>query len=550
MSYQVLARKWRPRQFDEVVGQEHVTHTLKNAIASGRLAHAYLFVGPRGIGKTTIARVFAKALNCASGPTATPCGECDSCREIALGSNLDVLEIDGASNNGVEQVRELRETVRYAPTRGQFRIYIIDEVHMLSTAAFNALLKTLEEPPAHVKFLFATTEPDRVLATIISRCQRFDLRRIPVPLIVERLAQIAVAEGVDVTADALLAVARGAAGGLRDAESALDQLIAFRGESIAEEDVLAVFGLVARGTLEKLAEGILRGGIADIVGLVGKLDAAGKDLQRLLMELIEHFRNLLVFLHVGDAEEALDLTDAQRETLRAQSGLADAERLLRVTDILADTENRMRSALCRRSVLELGLIRAARAVGVVSLEEVLRRLNELKAGLAGDGTARNEPETPAAVAVEAPAPAARVEAEISGDERERLREHWPEIAAQAGRMCLGAQKAVLSGRPMAVRSGTVEIAYDCASAGEMEQLAGGRGRKALEHALTGFLQRSVEVSFRMAEGAERSAEGEEKTRAVRDESGGASGHPRDWRKVPEVRKSLKAFKGKIVDVRE
>ena len=253
MPYEVLARRWRPQQFDDVVGQSHVTQTLGNAIASGRLAHAYLLVGPRGIGKTSIARILAKALNCAKGPTVTPCDTCDSCTEIMAGRSLDVMEIDGASNNGVEQVRDLRESVKYAPMRGAFKVYIIDEVHMLSASAFNALLKTLEEPPPHVKFVFATTEPEKILPTIISRCQRFDLRRIPLALIVERLRLIAKDEKIAVDEEALLAIARGAEGGLRDAESALDQLIAFKGKTISEADVLSVFGLVSRAVLEDLA---------------------------------------------------------------------------------------------------------------------------------------------------------------------------------------------------------------------------------------------------------------------------------------------------------
>ena len=238
MAYEVLARKWRPQQFDDVVGQEHVTQTLKNAITSERVAHAYLFVGPRGVGKTSTARIFAKALNCEKGPTATPCDKCDSCREITAGNSLDVLEIDAASNTGVDNVRDLRENVRYAPARGPFKIYIIDEVHMLSVAAFNALLKTLEEPPAHVKFIFATTEPQKVPATILSRCQRFDLRRISMSDIVERLSEIAEAEKIEIDEDALLAIARGAEGGLRDAESALDQFIAFRGKTSAKKTSL------------------------------------------------------------------------------------------------------------------------------------------------------------------------------------------------------------------------------------------------------------------------------------------------------------------------
>ena len=249
MSYQVFARKYRPQTFDNLVGQEHVTRTLKNAVAQNRLAHAYLFVGPRGIGKTSTARILAKALNCVQGPTTTPCGVCDSCKEITGGNSLDVLEIDGASNNGVEQVRELRDNVRYAPAKGRFKIYIIDEVHMLTSQAFNALLKTLEEPPAHVKFIFATTEPQKVLPTILSRCQRFDLHRIPANLIAKHLQYIAGEEKVKLEPAAAHAIAKGADGGLRDAESMLDQLVAFCGDAIAEADVLNVFGFTSEQTV-------------------------------------------------------------------------------------------------------------------------------------------------------------------------------------------------------------------------------------------------------------------------------------------------------------
>src|SRR5262249_54537184 len=249
MSYQVIARKYRPQRFADVVGQEHVTQTLGNAIAQNRIAHAYLFVGPRGTGKTTIARIFAKCLNCTNGPKVDFSDDDPRCKEITEGRSIDVLEIDGASNNGVEQVRELRETIKYAPASAKFKIYIIDEVHMLSVAAFNALLKTLEEPPAHAKFLFATTEAEKVLPTILSRCQRFDLRRIPSPLIVSHLERIAQQEHVTIDRAALHAIARGADGGLRDAESALDQLISFCGDTIREPDVLSMFGLTAQGQI-------------------------------------------------------------------------------------------------------------------------------------------------------------------------------------------------------------------------------------------------------------------------------------------------------------
>lgn len=378
MAYEVLARKWRPVQFSDVVGQEHVTRTLSNAIESGRVAHAYLFIGPRGIGKTTLARIFAKALNCHKGPTINPCGTCDSCREISSGNSFDVIEIDGASNNGVDQVRDLREQAQFAPAVSKFKIFIIDEVHMLSSAAFNALLKTLEEPPPHVKFIFATTEGDKILPTIVSRCQRFDLRRILTPLIVERLRFICEAEKITIDDDALLAIARGAEGGMRDALSALDQLISFKGETLCEDDVLSVFGLVSRKSLEVLAGHILNGEVGPMLKLVADLDSAGKNLRRLLVELLEHFRNLLVFQYTGGENNNIEATPEQLITLKEQASMADPARVLRVAEQLAETENRLRYALCVRTLFETALIRSARATQAVTLEEVIRQLHSIR----------------------------------------------------------------------------------------------------------------------------------------------------------------------------
>ena len=367
-----------PQHFDDVVGQEHVIQTLINAVKNDRVAHAYIFVGPRGTGKTTIARILAKALNCSNGPKVDFDLEEDVCVEIAEARSIDVIEIDGASNNSVDQVRDLRDNARYAPTRGQYKIYIIDEVHMLSTAAFNALLKTLEEPPAHVKFIFATTDVHKVLPTILSRCQRFDLRRISIQDIVGRLRIGCNEEGIKITEDALIAIARGAEGGLRDAESALDQLISFRGKDITEEDVLAVFGLVSREMLEQISTAILTNNVADIMSLIAHMDQAGKDLQRIVMELLDLYRNLLVVSYGEDAASALELPEMQLASLQKQIKQTDAGRILRVIDGLLETDGRMRFALSKRTLLETGLIRCARAAETVTINELMAEIATLK----------------------------------------------------------------------------------------------------------------------------------------------------------------------------
>ena len=381
MSYLVLARKFRPQTFEDVIAQGHVTQTLSNSISSGRVAHAILFAGPRGTGKTTVARILAKAMNCQQGPSSTPCNACRSCKEITAGNAVDVYEIDGASNNSVDQVRELRDNIKYMPAHSPYKIYIIDEVHMLSTAAFNALLKTLEEPPAHVLFFFATTEPHKIPITILSRCQRHDLRRIDLQAVVTHLKNLCIAEEVDFPEESLWLIAKESGGSMRDALSLLDQMISCANGPIHHEHVLDLLGAVDARTLFQISEAALTQNVPELLRILDEAYSRGRDLKKLYSDLISHFRNLLVIKITQNPTKLVDLSTQEIEAARAQIQRVSQTMLNQTLDLLMREEQAMRFSAQPRLALEMAFIRLGGLKPALPIEQLIDGLEQLRQDL-------------------------------------------------------------------------------------------------------------------------------------------------------------------------
>jgi len=458
MTYQVLARRLRPQRFADVVGQEHVTRTLQAAITAGRVAHAFLFTGPRGVGKTTTARLLAKALNCDKGPTPEPCNACSNCHEIAEGNAFDVLEIDGASHTQVDKMRDLMETVAHRPIKSRFKIYIIDEVHMLSQHSFNALLKTLEEPPAHVKFIFATTDPHKVLSTVLSRCQRYDLRRIGLGELRAHLRKTVDAEKIALSDAALALVAREAEGSLRDAQSLLDQVLTTAGQGADDAAVREVLGAADRRLVVEVTDAVLAGDAAACVRHLRELHTHGYDAQRFCRDLLEHFRNLAVLRTTGDRQLVADLPQAEAESLATQAEQRSADDLQRFFRLLLDADEAL-SAPARtvepRLVLEMCVLRLATLPPLLPVEDILRRLEALGAGGAAAPAAPAAAAPPSARAT-SKAPSARAPRESAG-EGEGL---WERFLVRVREEKVSLYLALAAGKVVGEEAGVLRIGLE------------------------------------------------------------------------------------------
>jgi len=568
MSYVVMARKWRPQTFETIVGQEHVVRTLKNAISANRISHAYLFTGPRGVGKTTTARLLAKAINCLSpAEGGEPCNHCVRCEEIVSGSSTDVIEIDAASNGLVDDARDLREKVRYAPLACRYKVMIIDEVHMMSNAAFNALLKTLEEPPAHTVFILATTESHKVPATIISRCQKFDFRRIPVKEIADRLATMAAAEGVTVSEEALHVVARGADGSLRDAQSLFDQIVSFSGKQVTAADVVAVLGLVDTQVFIDLIDAVARRDAAQSLALVEQLVAGGADLRLFMKDWVDYWRSLVI-ARVAP-ERAGGASTSRGEDVVRQSRLFPQEELIELAKMAATADDELRRTQHPRLFLELFLLRLCAAERVVSLESLWRELQSLEQRAAEWPAAAAVPASTPSASTKSPEPPQTVDEVDAVDEVETAKAELPEPGEPA--LVVDALEEAVPESPLAVyreqwdavmqlvgqknrrvqallRDVTVTagepgwVELTCVSAYHQTGLEKSDARSLVESVLEAHFGRSIRMRLKTAGGAEAEAEAGQDPNAREKEFAEVA------RKEPLVQKTLELFDAKIVDI--
>ncbi len=498
MSYIVFALKWRPQNFDEIVGQGHIVTTLKSALQKNRLSHAYLFAGPRGVGKTSTARILAKALNCKEGPTVNPCGKCPSCLDITGGRSLDVIEIDGASNRGIDEIRVLRENIKFAPTSGKFKIYIIDEVHMLTHEAFNALLKTLEEPPEFVKFFFATTQPNKVIPTILSRCQRFDFRRIPVMEIIAQLEKITASEQINVDKDVLCAIAKSSDGALRDAESILDQLVSFSKGKISLKDAISVLGLIEQDILFQITDTIIRKDAKAALGMFNGVIDEGKDVGVFLSNLIEHFRNLMVAKITQADPKLIDLPEDVCKKLWEQAQRLSLEEIFNAFNTLVNTQEIARRLESARIPLEITLVKLAhdkRATGIAAQPAKI-----------APAPAKDPIPAPQEKAQEpVPEPETQESPQAQGDcpSLDAVKEVWKTIIENVSRLKMSVGTYLNEGTPVKLEKGVFVVSFPKDYSLHKESLERKENKEIIEAAISQVCNVRVRVQFVLSQEAVR-----------------------------------------------
>ncbi|MDD5730804.1 MAG: DNA polymerase III subunit gamma/tau [Candidatus Omnitrophica bacterium] len=507
MSYIVLALKWRPKNFDEIVGQDHIVSTLKNAILKDRLAHAYLFSGPRGVGKTSTARILAKALNCKEGPTVTPCGVCPSCVQITKGQSLDVVEIDGASNRGIDEIRALRENVKFSPTQGKFKVYIIDEVHQITSEGFNALLKTLEEPPPFVKFIFATTHPHKVMPTILSRCQRLDFRRVTVLEIISQLEKIIKAEDIKVDKDVLFAVAKASDGSLRDAESILDQLVSFSRDKVSLEDITSMLGLVEQASFFEVTDAIIKKDAKTAVTLFNKIIDEGKDVSTFLSGLIEHFRNLMIAKVAQADSELIDLPQEMCQALLKQSQSLTLEEIFNAFNILVNTQEMARFLESVRIPLEISLVRLSqnKKEEAVRKPEALRQQPPLPAK--SYHPARPAQPLPSPAANNKPAPEAPKNEIAAPDNNEPknpitldiVKGGWQSLISNLGNVKMSVATFLTEGNPIEVQNNCLVVSFPKNCLLHKESLERKDNKIIIEKSMSELFDRRIKINFILTE---------------------------------------------------
>ncbi len=557
MSHVSFYRKWRPKTFEEIIGQDRVTRTLQNAIRANRVVHAYLFAGHRGTGKTTTARILAKALNCVEGPTPTPCNRCPNCLAIGGGYALDVIEIDAASNRGIEEIRELRDRIRLAPTEGRYKVYIIDEAHMLTTEAANALLKTLEEPPAHAVLVLVTTEPHRLPATILSRCQRFDFRRVSRQELIRRLRHIAEGEGFTIEDAALEVITASADGSVRDAESILDQLASFADGPITRPDVLAVLGLIEEETTLQFGHAVIARDVAACLELVHRVVEEGKDLRHVLRTILGHFRDLLMAKASDRPDDLLDTNESRIAALRSQAAKTSAEEILRALNLLATAETEARWSPQPRMVLEIALIRLCRPELDPTLEGLRTRLQVLETSLGARPrtppapsdrpTPEPAPETgrppgdrrgpkasaESSLTTEAPPTSTRVTAVVEAPPPsavvaiENVRRQWARILDEVKRTKMFCHALLIEGIPLQVDGSTLLVGLRTGYNFHIENLQRPDNRAVVEGALERVLQQRLRLQCTIHDGPAEAV------------------GPID----PVVTKAVQLFGGQVVEVR-